>query len=361
MMGKQSLQQVMKDEISHSPMKAIPFARWMELQLYHPKWGYYQQEHPILGKQGDFFTSAHVGDLFGRTLSRAFLPLIPSSQWVLVEVGPGDGRLTEQVVNGLLEQGVSPEEIELFLVETSPYLQRLQQERLQQYPIRCSWARRVAELPRRPFSLIYSNELVDAFPVHRIRLEQGEFKEIYVTYDESSDTFKEITGPFSTERLRHYIDEFSVQLYEGQAMEINLQAYHWLEEVVNWMEQGYLFTIDYGGTIEEIVTPGRKNGTIRFYQKHQLLSDPYAAIGKADVTSHVCFTSLIHWGEQLGLKTQKFQTQAAFLLEAGILSLCTDFTNLDPFSSAGRQRRAIQQLLHPYGMGEVFRVLVQAK
>ncbi len=360
-MEKQSLQQVMKDEMRHSPMKAIPFVRWMELQLYHPKWGYYQQEHSILGKQGDFFTSAHVGDLFGRTLSRAFLPLVPSSEWVLVEVGPGDGRLAEQVVSGLLEQGVTPEEIELFLVETSPYLQRLQQQRLEKYPIRCSWARRVSDLPRRPFSLIYSNELVDAFPVHRIRMEQGELKEIYVTYDEDSDSFKEVSGSLSTDQLRRYIDEFAIQLYERQAIEINLQAYHWLEEVANWMEKGYLFTIDYGGEIEEIITPDRKNGTIRFYQKHQLLSDPYSAIGKADVTSHVCFTSLIHWGEQLGLKKLKFQTQAAFLLESGILNLCTELTNLDPFSPAGKQRRAIQQLLHPYGMGEVFRVLLQAK
>ncbi|SFJ05292.1 class I SAM-dependent methyltransferase [Thermoflavimicrobium dichotomicum] len=360
-----SLQQVMIEEMKRQPMQALTFARWMELHLYHPKWGYYQKERQHFGKEGDFFTNVHVGEVFGKVLSQAIYrlsgPVGLKEPWALVEMGSGDGRLAEQVVTGLLEKGVSPDSFHLILVETSPFLRERQKERFHALPVSCQWAGRISELPRYPFSIVYSNELVDAFPVHRIRCVAGKPHEIYVTVDPESLTFQETLGPLSTADIGEYLQVFRIALDEGQTIEVNLQAYEWLKEVANWIETGYLLTIDYGGTTEELVVPERRNGTIRYIKQHRLLSNPYEDVGEVDVTSHVNFSSLMRWGEEWGLQTLSFQTQAKFLIEEGILDWYPKNRLIDPFSSESKQQRAIQQLIHPYGMGEVFRVLLQVK
>ncbi|WP_145962209.1 class I SAM-dependent methyltransferase [Thermoflavimicrobium daqui] len=355
-----SLQQIVIDEIKKSSRRALPFSRFMELSLYHPDWGYYQTKQMKLGKEGDFFTNAHVGDLVGKVLGRVFHKW-SHKPYVIVEMGPGDGRLTEAVIGSLLQLGVSPDMIQFFLVETSDYMRQCQQKRLSGLPISCKWASHILELPKVPFAIVYSNELVDAFPVHRICQVGENLQEVCVTFDEDQEIFHEVLAPLSTTALQHFIQDFEIKLTEGQVIEVNLQAYDWLKELASWMETGYLLTIDYGGTQEELFNSVRKNGTIRYYRHHQILDDPYSLFGEIDMTSHVNFSSLMKWGEELEFQTVGFQTQGAFLLDQGILDLVPVVPASNPFSPEAKQMRAMQQLIHPDGMGEVFRVLVQKK
>ncbi|MFC7442304.1 class I SAM-dependent methyltransferase [Laceyella putida] len=348
-------------EIEQSPERAIPFSRYMELALYHPTWGYYQTDRIKLGKEGDFFTNAHVGSIVGQVLGRLFRRMVTlvgrEEDWVLVEMGAGDGRLMEQVAREWIAQGGKPDKLNSYLVETSPYHRRLQQERLAPLPISFHWSRSLQEVPRAKYSFLYVNELVDAFPVHRIKKEGGVIWEAHVIKGmhgrlrESWQPLKQASDPAIWERAQ--------LLAEGQMAEVAVAARQWIGEVAAWMERGILLTIDYGGETGELLM--RSHGTLRAYREHRLLTDLYQMPGEMDLTAHVDFTSLRHWGESLHMRTLAYLTQADFLLRAGVLDLLPSKPVPDPFSPEAKRRRAITQLIHPQGMGESFRVLLQAK
>ena len=350
-------------EIESTHQRAIRFPRYMEKALYHPKWGYYSKEQIKLGKKGDFFTNAHVSDLFGQVLSRFFVNWLKKNQirsdWTIIEWGAGDGRIAEQFARGLLKQGFSPEEISFYLVETSPYHQQLQKERLSSSPVGFRTVSGLSDIPARPFSFIYSNELVDAFPVHRIKKEQGTFTEAFVTTMNQEPYLKETWLPLSGDSpIRKQMDRWLGKLKEGQEMEICLAARDWLQEVADWMNHGMLITIDYGGTEEQLL---QKANTIRAYKAHQVRHDFYSDPGEMDLTYDVNFTHLMEWGRKAGFTGEQLLTQAQFLIQAGVLNWLPEAPAYDPFSEDAKRVRAIKQLIHPESMGEAFHVLIQTK
>lgn len=357
------LKSLLVKEMERSPDQSIPFVRYMELVLYHPQWGYYNQVRPKLGRTGDFFTNAHVGQVYGRVLSRFFRKLgklFPSKKgWAIVEMGAGDGRLAEQVIHGWLESGEDLDSLHFYLVETSPYHRQIQQERLNHLPVSIKWISCLSEIPAYDFSIVYSNELVDSFPVHRIKKERGQLFESYVTLDRFTGLFKESWGPLTTPQIQDILMQLEMNLDDGQTAEVNRAARRWLQEVSAWMNRGFLLTIDYGGETSDLLQ--RWDGTLRGYHAHQLSTDLLLNPGMMDLTSHVNFSALQGWGEEVGLQKVSFQTQSRFLLEAGILDFFPPGPVSDPFSPAAKQSRAIRQLIHPQAMGEVFHVLLQAK
>lgn len=359
----EELVRIISDEIAASPLQAITFRRYMELCLYHPQWGYYRRERIKIGREGDFYTSSFVGDLFGRVISNAIEDMrrffLPHRRWMLVEVGAGDGRLMEQMIRGLREKGIDGNELMCCLVETSPYHRSLQKKRLMGSPYPVRWADRLSDLPGGIPAVIVSNELVDAFPVHRIRLREGILREIYVT--RRGDRLVEADGPLSTGDLEEYACRFGLQLEEDQQIEVNLDARNWLCKVGRWLETGFVITIDYGGDTAEVSGPDRPEGTLRCFSKHQVHGDPFRAPGEEDITSDVNFEALRVWGEEEGLKPLLYTTQGHWLVRNGIFDYLEDPQSPDPFSEEARRNRAVRQLIMPGGMGDVFKVLIQWK
>ncbi|TCP70449.1 class I SAM-dependent methyltransferase [Baia soyae] len=355
-------------KIKEHPKQHISYQHFMDISLYHPKWGYYSQNRVKLGKKGDFYTNAHVGDVYGTVLAKAFRNEVgkwrssqvsKSSVWKLVEMGAGDGRLMEQVIRALDGFEVSSDELEIYLVETSSEHRRIQQERLQPmspYPI--NWCEKVEEIEPGEYTILYSNELVDAFPVHLLEWDGMRWLEVYIRED-NGEWIEEL-GDCSSEELFHAVQELPIPSQVGQRVEMNLLANKWLQTLSTWMNSGSIFTIDYGVSMDELYADFRYHGTIRGYHEHQIVSHLPDRVGEVDLTSHVHFDSLKQWGEKYGLKTISHQLQSEFLIKQGILELMPSPTP-DPFSPAEKTRRAIKQLVHPQWMGEAFQVLVQTK
>jgi SAM-dependent MidA family methyltransferase len=345
-----SLIEEVKVQLHQTKERRIPFARLMELALYHPTYGYYTKPTPKLGKAGDFFTNVHVSDLFGRILANYFVQLwqghSPSNKLSLVEMGSGDGRLMEQVAKELSKQGIPSSEVCFYSIERSPYHRSLQRERLTPicYPI--FWVDSLTQIPTSSFAIIYSNECVDAFPVHPLKMKKGKWLEMYVT--EQADKLVETYGVLSSDALHTYCKKITEEVVEGQRIEVNLQAKKWLQEITEWLQHGFLLTVDYGGTSRELCSIRYLEGTMRYYRSHQHVDDPYGVLGDVDMTAHVNFDDLIHWGKEYDLTPHFYGTQAKFLMDAGILSF-----------TGSHYVGAIKQLL--YGMGENFQVLVQLK
>jgi SAM-dependent MidA family methyltransferase len=295
--GQPALIEAIRAEIAAAGGR-ISFERFMELALYHPQFGYYTTAcRPRIGRRGDYFTSVSVGPLFGQILARQF------QLWGVTEViefGGHRGQLRDDVL-------AAAPELRYRVVEIGE------------------------EWPDKLSGCVFSNEFLDALPVHRV----VGAREVYV-----NENFTEELGPLSDPRLP--------RLPEGYRSEFNLRALDWLEAIARRLtESAYILTIDYGFERAEYFAPRFKDGHLQCYYRHRKSGNPYQHIGEQDITAHVEFSSLIEHGEKLGLQTVLFTTQERFLMHAGAALLA-------------RHPKQAHQLLHST-MGHAFKVLVQRK
>lgn len=349
-------------EITQSKQQAISFKRFMELALYHPREGYYQRYETKLGKKGDFFTNAHVGSFFAKCCAHQFLVWIQEQKTkdtcALVEWGAGDGRLLKQVMQELIAQGIQPQQVDVYIIESSLFHVQQSEIMLQDSPFAVHWVKQINDIPSYPFSILYSNELVDAFPIHRLRSEPHGLTECYVTLDVAGQLVESYL-PFISPEVIKAVASLDIDVSEVYEFEICMEANNWYQEIAVWMQSGYMMTIDYGGLSKNLWS--HRQGTVRYFHQHQMPKMPYQQLGKVDITYDVAFDWLMKLGEQVGLQTVFYGTQRQFLLEAGILELLPSEISDDPFSVEAKEIRMIKQLIHPYAMGDKFKVLLQKK
>jgi SAM-dependent MidA family methyltransferase len=346
----------------------ITFADFMSTCLYEPGLGYYTSPGRKVGAEGDFYTSITVHGAFGRVIAREIAQMWRSMEcpasFTLVECGAANGRLACDIMDFLAEREPHMYEgLRLVLVEREPSLESAQREMLAAHIARLAWCS-PDEFASGSFTFsgcLYSNELIDALPVHRVVMTSRGLMEVYVTSKDGE--FVEEAGELSTPEIAAYLKRIAVELHHGQQAEVNLNAPQWLASASRALTHGFILTIDYGYLAAELYTPRRKLGTILCYYRHQIEENPYLRLGLQDITSHVDFTTLMMCGEQLGLQNDWFGEQYRFLLSAGIVeeieeierSAISDEEKL-------RLRLTIKKLILPDGgMGETFKVLIQSK
>jgi len=341
---------------------SLTFAAFMEACLYDPEHGYYTQQVSAR-PSGDYFTSVDVGALFGRLLARQFREMWEAlscpPRFELVECGAGRGRLAEQVLTAAGEHSPGfSRALQFTLVEASPRLRAQAKATLERFG---ECARVTDELPPGGrMGCVFSNELLDALPVHRVVQRAEGLREIYVTARQGE--LAEEEGELSSPVVADYLRQYGAPLTEGQQAEVHLAALAWLEGAAAALERGLLLTIDYGYRARELYSPGRQRGTVLAYRHHRAHDDWLALPGEQDLTAHVNFTALEERGRELGLHTLGLVPQTNFLLA---LARASGFADLEgpgaDETEKLRARLALKQLVHPEGMGETFKVLVQAK
>ena len=373
--------QAIAHRIITSPQKRITFAQYMDMVLYHPEHGYYSSDAIKIGFRGsDFFTSASLGADFGELLAKQFYQmweiLDQPIHFDLVEMGAGQGILASHILNYIQQE--YPDffgAVKYIIVEKSQSLKQEQQQRLQDFAV--DWCN-LEEIPSKSINgCFFSNELVDAFPVHQFILAAGELREIYVTLAELNreiseiqiirdPLFIEVIGEPSTPQLGEYFKLVEIDLsqntYEnGYRSEINLAALNWLGIVADCLERGYVLTIDYGYPAHRYYNPRRSQGTLQCYYQHRHHDNPYINIGQQDITAHVDFTALSSWGERCGLKQVGWTQQGLFLMSLGIGErLAALSSQQQPISQLLQRREGLHQLINPSGLGN-FGVLVQSQ
>ena len=363
--------EVIAEQIAKSPKQRITFAEFMDLALYHPQQGYYATNQSGQGIQSDFFTSPHLGSDFGELLAQQFAQMweilgCPAS-FTLIEMGAGQGLLVQDILRYLHKHYFSCfEALQYIVVEKSPALAAEQQRRFGKFAE--SWGRLTwqtwEEIPRDSIvGCCFSNELVDAFPVHQVMRVGETLQEIYV-----EASFRETVGELSTSKLLDYFESVGVNLTdqkypEGYRSEVNLQALDWLEIVSDRLHQGYILTIDYGYSAQRYYSPTRTQGTLQCYYQHAHHDNPYQAIGRQDITAHVNFTALERWGEQFELQNLGFTQQGLFLMALGLGDRLAALSNPDSTQSLQdilSRRESLHALMNPMGLGN-FGVLIQGK
>ena len=360
----------------------ITFARFMELALYHPEFGYYTRPTDAAGEdligqigpnrigpnrigwEGDYYTSFDVHPILAQALARQVRQIDEQlgspDPFTVVEMGPGKGLLARDFLTACEKD--SPTlfaRLRYVLIERSPAM--IAEQRLVLAPWlvydNVSWLNSLGELTGDSLTgVVLSNELVDAFPVHRIRMAQGEPREVYV--DEADGRFVERLGPLSTPDLSAYLHRLAamnITLPEGYTTEINLEAMAWMREVARVLGRGMALTIDYGHTAQDRYGPERSRGTLICYWKQLTSEDPLTRVGQQDMTAHVDFTTLVAVGEKAGLHLTGFTNQMSFLMSLGVEQA------LERLEPGSKEFQEIVQLMRPDGMGRTFKILVQHK
>jgi SAM-dependent MidA family methyltransferase len=369
----QVLYEIVRRHILESPQQQITFAEYMDLLLYHPQQGYYATNQAQIGVKGDFFTSPHLGADFGELLAEQFVEmweiLGKPTPFHLVEMGAGQGLLATDILKYLYKNYLECfQSLDYIIIEKASALITEQKRILSQSPFikdKVQWAT-WEEIPENSITgCFFSNELVDALPVHLICIQEGEFQEIYVTCNETE--LRETTGKLSTPALQNYFENIGInilnpQYQAGYRTEVNLAALDWIKTVATRLKTGYLLTIDYGYLAERYYSPFRREGTLQCYYQHSHHNNPYLYIGRQDITAHVDFTALERQGERWGLNSVGFIQQGLFLMALGLGERIAAISQGQTSDISGllRRREALHQLINPMGLGN-FGVLIQSK
>ncbi len=361
--------EILRQELKqHGPM---PFARFMEAALYCPKTGYYEQANQTIGKTGDFFTSVSIGGLFGDLLAFQFaewLEGLPAGSVQLVEAGTHDGQLARDILKWLAQNRPQLlDSIQYWIIEPSAHRQTWQRSHLDKFADRVRWFNSLSALPQTGITgIFFSNELLDAFPVHRLGWNAATrlWFEWGVTLQDENFIWTQLPEP--TLDVEHelksagfeWLPELAAHLPDKFTIELSPAARAWWRQAALTLRQGKLFAIDYGLTADQFFAPERGQGTLRAYHQHRVSADLLAHPGEQDLTAHVNFTQLQLAGEAAGLRTEAFLSQEKFLASLAQKT----WQNPSAFSEwTSNHVRQFQTLTHPEHLGRAFRVLIQSK
>jgi SAM-dependent MidA family methyltransferase len=342
----------------------ITFCDWMRTALYDPDEGYYRKTpQTIWGREGDYRTSPERSDLFAATFARYFAGLYQllgnPRLFSIIEIGGGAGHFAFGVLQTL--QTYFPQVFaatHYVFDEISEPAQIASRQCLLPFGDSVEFAN-INDVEIDP-GVVFMNELLDAFPVHRVILVNGKLCEFYVTLD-GHQQFDWMIGAASTPLLAEYLKQHSIRLREGQVAEVSLEVEKWLAKVVAKLGRGYLIAVDYGAEAAELYSVQREQGTLRGFHRHAFVENVLASPGDYDLTTTVNWTAVRAGGEGLGLKTVEFARQDKFLLAAGLLDQLALQTQKASEGERIRLSTAAREMILPNGMAASFQVLVQEK
>ncbi len=347
-----SLQQLIAADIEQHG-GAIAFSRFMELALYAPRLGYYSGGAAKLGSSGDFTTAPEMTPLFGAAVARVAAAIIAQSAPDIIEFGAGTGRLARDVLAELARQGV---EVRSYtIIELSGELRARQQANLADLP-QMRW---LDAMPETFSGVVLANEVLDAMPVELVIRTGDGWRRQMVTVEEGAFAFVQAPlGDELAEQLARQVPDHE-QMIEGYVTELHPVGAGFMRSLAAMFKggRGAAILFDYGFPAHEYYLDQRIGGTLMCHYRHHAHPDPFYLPGLQDITAHVDFTAMALASQDAGLPVLAYMSQAAFLIGAGIGELLLEN---DPEDARHflPQSRAVQKLVSPAEMGELFKVLV---
>jgi SAM-dependent MidA family methyltransferase len=343
---------------------SIPFARFMEMALYEPGLGYYEQPGRI-GRGGDFFTSASTGPVFGQLLAFQFAQWLdsecPEERFQIVEAGAHDARLAADILEWFGRHRPDlVRRLEYRIVEPSATRRAWQEATLHSWQPNVKWTADIGDFGERGINgIVFSNEFFDAFPVYRLAWNANESRwrewrvvaaqEVFAWKLDEPDAALDSWLPSVPASLGNVVPD-------GFVTEISPAAVKWWRAAGQALRRGKLLTFDYGFNVGNWLRPDRPNGTLRAFAKHHASADLLAQPGEQDLTADVNFFALEEAARAVGLEAGVLVRQSEFLTRilAEIHATPEAFAPWDQ-----KCARQFQTLTHPEHLGNRFHVLIQ--
>lgn len=334
----------------------LPFDRYMQHVLYAPSLGYYVAGARKFGADGDFVTAPEMTSLFSAALATQVDAILNATQArQLVELGAGSGALAADLLNALAARDALP--AQYLILDVSPELRERQRAtiaaRAPAHLARVAW---IDAPPATIDGAVVMNEVLDAIPPRIVMRRSDTWFERGVTLQPAlawaeCPMVDEALIALAAERFPPEIDYTS---------EINVMAEALIDDLAKRMLGGAMLIVDYGYPQHEYYTPARNGGTLLAHYRHRALADPFVWPGLVDLTTHVDFTAMAIAGVDAGLSVAGYASQAAFLVNSGILD-ALQATGAPTSPAYMREASAVQKLLAPMEMGETFKVLALAR
>lgn len=339
----------------------LDFQSFMNLALYAPGLGYYSAGTHKLGAGGDFTTAPEISPLFSRCIARQCAEALQQSgQGSVLELGAGSGVMALEMLREFERLQCLPERY--CILEVSADLrarqQALLQQQLPQHMTRVQW---LDALPCEFAGVIVANEVLDALPVQRFRIQHGVPQILGVMNAGQGLAWQ--TRAANAELLaavRAIESNLNVRLPEGYCSEVNLQLPAWIKSLAEALQRGVMLFIDYGWPQSQYYSVERRQGTLSCFFRQRMHDDPLLNVGLQDITVWVDFTALAEAGLAAGLELKGFATQAHFLLGAGLDRLLVDLSGQDD-ARRWQLSQQVQKLTLPGEMGESFKAMAFAK
>jgi SAM-dependent MidA family methyltransferase len=348
----------------------ISFREWMQAALYDEREGYYCRPDRVRqGRAGDYRTAPETSPLFAATFAGYFSKLFAElffelgspPAWTIVEAGAAGGEFAYGVLTTLRAKYTDVFLATSYIIdEASPATRRRAAERLAEFADRLSF-QRIDEINHPAIAGVrFSNELIDAFPVHRVIMRNGRLRELCVGLRQNDFVWVERDPG---QRVSEYCRRAELQLSEGQIAEINLEAEEFISRSAGSLDRGYLITVDYGAERNELLdSPERFAGTLRAFHRHQLIDNVLARPGEHDLTTTVDWTQLKEAGRRAGLRAVRLERLDQFLLSEGLGDLLSEMlAQTQDQVEALRLSLGAREMIMPHGLAASFQVLVQKK
>ncbi len=347
----------------------LTFAEFMDVALYYPDLGYYTSGRTVWGGDGDYITNLDLSNVFSTMLARQLREMWETlgtpEVFDLVEVGAGRGELTRAVVKAV-KQGcpVFFKALNVALVEKNKAAVIKDETGEFNFPVFETISQVVKENGRPVSGCIFSHELLDAMPFHRVVKRQGRVYEIFTALDSDGNggVLTDMEGEPSSKELATYFEYVGVELKEGQVAEVQLAALAWVRGAGELIERGFLMTFDYGHPAPRLFAAGMR-GTLLCHRRHTLNEAPYEHIGRQDITCHVDFTGVKNAGLERELLPTGFTTQRLFLLGLDVVTELVDLSDDERAADAENitHNQGIKELIMPGGIGDTMKVFIQHK
>ncbi len=332
----------------------VSFKEYMTQCLYNERYGYYKTTKN-LGKAGDFYTSAHLGNFTGKVLAKTVLNKFNENEQInIVELGAGEGFFAKDILDYISKENLKAyQNLSYHFVEQNDAIYKKVRKNLRDHQERLFFYNSLNELGEIKNALIFSNEFFDAFPVHLVKQENGKLYEVFLNTD--GNNFIQKLHPIS-EQVKKEVEELNIVIPEGCLAEINSDIEPVYKILSEKIEKFQMVTIDYGYTQELLYHQDRTAGTLMGYHKHKAYEDIFQMEGEMDLTSHINFDALIHYGEKYDIKPESLKSQRQFLVDFGLFDIIKDGVEPTP-----QEAFQLKSLLLPGSMGDVFKVLLQKK
>lgn len=349
------LERVLHEKIARDG--PLPFGAFMQLALYHPRFGYYAGGRERSGWRGHFLTSPELDPSYGELWARAFEKVWAAcgspDEFEVVEVGPGEGGFAHAVLSSVT--GAFAASLRYRLVERIPALEERQRERLAGFDV--TWSPSITDVPRVESGVVFANEVLDNLPVHLVERREGRLFEVCI--ESSGGRLVESLRPPAGGELEAWLTRARAEVPDGHRFEVSMAAESFVRHCAAALGSGAVVLVDYGAESSELAT--RPRGTLVAYGDGGPSEDVLARPGEQDVTAHANWTIVRETCAALGWGVEGPVAQRDVLLALGARDLdgslraahstaLADRRGADAVRALSR-RSALGALLDPGGLG----------